>query len=384
MSDRDALLVAILAEPDDDTPRLVYADWLDEHDEPERAEFIRIQHHLPALSRRTAEAKRLILREANLRQKLFKHLDKLPFAEVVIRRGFVESVTSPLHVFGEHAAKLRAEDAPAYELILKPDENDDNQLDGGSSARFELVRSIAECPELRRCIALDPRQYLNGQAAEILFNSPHLTALRRLTAGGDAGDAFEDLDSRVFANLRWLNLHGNDDLDHFPPEIKGLVHSKHLANLEHLDLGSCNLDEECLRAITTTKQLKRLRYLDLSSGGFSDELVKFFHAKNLPALTELDLSDSIGWWERPVDEVNECIKLLFDSPRIERLTKLALRRNRITDAGALAIANSPRKLQLTHLDLWANTISATAKRALEKRLGRGVCNYKQPADPSRR
>jgi uncharacterized protein (TIGR02996 family) len=38
-----ALLAAIIAEPEDDTPRLVYADWLDEHARPERAEFIRVQ-----------------------------------------------------------------------------------------------------------------------------------------------------------------------------------------------------------------------------------------------------------------------------------------------------------------------------------------------------
>jgi uncharacterized protein (TIGR02996 family) len=43
MSDEDALLRAIHANPDDDTPRLVYADWLDEHGQPERAEFIRVQ-----------------------------------------------------------------------------------------------------------------------------------------------------------------------------------------------------------------------------------------------------------------------------------------------------------------------------------------------------
>src|SRR5262245_30142891 len=43
MSEEDALLAAIHANPDDDTPRLVYADWLDEHDQPERAEFIRVQ-----------------------------------------------------------------------------------------------------------------------------------------------------------------------------------------------------------------------------------------------------------------------------------------------------------------------------------------------------
>src|SRR3982750_4314118 len=42
MTDHDPLLAAIIADPDEDTPRLVFADWLDEHGEPERAEFIRV------------------------------------------------------------------------------------------------------------------------------------------------------------------------------------------------------------------------------------------------------------------------------------------------------------------------------------------------------
>ncbi|AMV29312.1 hypothetical protein VT84_33260 [Gemmata sp. SH-PL17] len=45
MSDRAALLTAIRVHLGDDTPRLVYADWLDEHPESDRdtatAEFIR-------------------------------------------------------------------------------------------------------------------------------------------------------------------------------------------------------------------------------------------------------------------------------------------------------------------------------------------------------
>ena len=41
MTDRHAFLAAIKAHPDDDTPRLVFADWLDEHGEPERARVIR-------------------------------------------------------------------------------------------------------------------------------------------------------------------------------------------------------------------------------------------------------------------------------------------------------------------------------------------------------
>ncbi len=43
MNERDALLRAICDNPDDDTPRLVIADWLQEHGEDERAEFIRLQ-----------------------------------------------------------------------------------------------------------------------------------------------------------------------------------------------------------------------------------------------------------------------------------------------------------------------------------------------------
>lgn len=43
MSEREGLLAAILANPEADLPRLVYADWLDENGESERAEFIRLQ-----------------------------------------------------------------------------------------------------------------------------------------------------------------------------------------------------------------------------------------------------------------------------------------------------------------------------------------------------
>lgn len=51
MSDPDALLAAVCAAPDDDLPRLVYADWLDETGDPvnaDRAAFIRLQLALEA------------------------------------------------------------------------------------------------------------------------------------------------------------------------------------------------------------------------------------------------------------------------------------------------------------------------------------------------
>lgn len=48
MNTEEGLLAGICSHPHDDTPRLVYADWLDENGQPERAEFIRVQCELAA------------------------------------------------------------------------------------------------------------------------------------------------------------------------------------------------------------------------------------------------------------------------------------------------------------------------------------------------
>lgn len=60
INEEAGFLTAIRNHPDDDTARLVYADWLQEHDQPERAEFIRGQialHHGSdrSLQKRTRE-----------------------------------------------------------------------------------------------------------------------------------------------------------------------------------------------------------------------------------------------------------------------------------------------------------------------------------------
>jgi uncharacterized protein (TIGR02996 family) len=43
VDDREALLEAVFAAPDDAAPKLIYADWLDENGEPAQADFIRFQ-----------------------------------------------------------------------------------------------------------------------------------------------------------------------------------------------------------------------------------------------------------------------------------------------------------------------------------------------------
>lgn len=43
MTDDEAFVRAVVDAPGDDTPRLVYADWLDDHDQPERAAYLRAE-----------------------------------------------------------------------------------------------------------------------------------------------------------------------------------------------------------------------------------------------------------------------------------------------------------------------------------------------------
>ncbi len=96
----EPLLRTIFANPDEQTPRLLYADWLDQHGDPGRAELIRIQC-LQYYGRPNPEqSRRLTDRAQGL---LAEHQDSWlsPAEEVVCkvdiqwRRGFPESVMGP-------------------------------------------------------------------------------------------------------------------------------------------------------------------------------------------------------------------------------------------------------------------------------------------------
>jgi uncharacterized protein (TIGR02996 family) len=66
MSADDDFLAAIRETPADDTPRLVYADWLEEHGQPDRAEFIRVQCRLATGVDVGPERRALLKREYEL------------------------------------------------------------------------------------------------------------------------------------------------------------------------------------------------------------------------------------------------------------------------------------------------------------------------------
>jgi uncharacterized protein (TIGR02996 family) len=109
MSQGDPLFQAILADPDDDALRLVYADSLEERGEPERAAFIRVQVELARLPE--GDGRRGAL-EATERRLLAENEEAWlgpirPWvSHWVFRRGFVEEVTVPAQVYLDHAAAL--------------------------------------------------------------------------------------------------------------------------------------------------------------------------------------------------------------------------------------------------------------------------------------
>ena len=100
-----AFLQAIIANPADDAVRLIFADWLDDNGEPERAEFIRVQLRLAELRPLSAyfftgepereEFDRLERREREL-------LPRQPYPSFPIRlmptwrRGFVAEINCQL------------------------------------------------------------------------------------------------------------------------------------------------------------------------------------------------------------------------------------------------------------------------------------------------
>src|SRR3954447_5606631 len=95
MRDADPFLAAITARPDDDLPRLIFADWLDEHGHADRAEFIRLQCaavQSPPTRRRAAE-----LEAAHRDEWLAELPGGLYHAE--FHRGFAEHVVLPARAF---------------------------------------------------------------------------------------------------------------------------------------------------------------------------------------------------------------------------------------------------------------------------------------------
>src|SRR5262249_38181779 len=106
-----AFLEAIRESPEDDALHLVYADWLEEHGQDDRAEFVRCQVDLARLPPAHPRYPELHLRQLDLleereRDWLGAWADRLGRWEW--RRGLLHSATVLPDVFVRHGADLFA------------------------------------------------------------------------------------------------------------------------------------------------------------------------------------------------------------------------------------------------------------------------------------
>jgi uncharacterized protein (TIGR02996 family) len=196
MAEDASLFEAILAVPEDDAPRLIYADWLEEHGDTARAEFIRLQCALAQLPLEAAERLPLVSREQEL---LAEHGSRwggvLPglVHSWSYHRGFIDRVTCDAARFlalGEGLFRLtplqhlhlRGARGSVAELHRMPVLERLRTLDLAHSRIGDAaVQHLAHSPHIARLTTLDlTRNRIGRGGARALVLSPHLTSLEAL------------------------------------------------------------------------------------------------------------------------------------------------------------------------------------------------------------
>jgi uncharacterized protein (TIGR02996 family) len=217
MTTEDALLAAVAANPADDLPRLVYADWLDENDRPVRAEFIRLQIEIANKETLPRAAVNLFAHLWKRQQDLLdEHTSDLlgPLAGVVqplnyeFRRGFLDWVSLTLRDF------LNARE------------------------RLELLVPMPEVRVSHAAFALDE-----------LASAPHAKLIRELSVDRDELYIGSGLGAVLTAEL---------------------TAAPALARLLRLNLANCHLGDGGVRELFTPATLPALTDLDLSFNNITD------------------------------------------------------------------------------------------------------------------
>jgi uncharacterized protein (TIGR02996 family) len=362
MTHDEAFLADIRDRPDDDTPRLVYADWLDDHGEPARAEFIRVQCELARIEPTDDRVPELHLRQLEL---LAEHEREWlgPWADRLVRwrfqRGLLHEVTvqpepfvaSGADLFARHPVHTvafvddegrslasweiaRVLKAPHFALIrglelsgCRPGERMFGMFDGAVETNAWLTR-LAGAGQVTRLEAVNlpggtrsGREPLDPDAFAAFCSAPHLASLRSLdlsdiyqTDGPDEIPALCDLlaDATFSASLRRLSLTHVSLTD---DALGRLASSSGLRGLEAVDLTHCGgLGAEALRAFLGSRPRGRLRELGLPGGLNLRELGDW---SGLGDIEELRLSGATRHFAE-----DEWLGL-FRSPRL-RPTRLAL------------------------------------------------------------
>jgi uncharacterized protein (TIGR02996 family) len=206
LDQREAFLLAIFANPDDDLPRLVFADWLDERGETAWAEGIRVECHakhdfptaIPAP--RGFKPETVITCPAELladprefrRQAILKHPHWYGCTDLKVKGGKIASskpittvLTSPVT---QRVTKLDL--SGAVMVVGEIPEWDPNSDDNGyrttgfeyhPAVTLQAVEALVGTRECRRFTHLDLRNNdLDNDAARAILRSPYLTRLESL------------------------------------------------------------------------------------------------------------------------------------------------------------------------------------------------------------
>jgi uncharacterized protein (TIGR02996 family) len=376
---RKGFFRSIEAAPDDDSPRLVYADWLEEHGDDARAEFIRVQCRLARLDEDDPRRGELRRREQDL---LDAHRDRwlaeLPAGLCVVNdyqptfaRGFPSSLEVACAAFVERGEDLfRA--TPVERLRIKdvgkqlpiPPADLGRVLRGLAPAPVEGVgegvAALAGCPLLARVrgLSLDD---LQPEHLAVLLASPHLPALAELHLGGRGGPG----GARLIAgwpgavSLRklslWFAAVG-------PAGMAALATSPYLGNLAELQLHGGFIRTPGALALANSTTLRNLRSLSLGYNKIGPPgIAALLRSPNLAGVEELKISFNGPSDDGPGDAG---LAALASSPTVRRLRSLDLAESLVTAEGARHLAGAAHLATLRTLDLHDNPVGPAGARHL--------------------
>ena len=334
----EPFLAAIKGEMFDDTPRLVFADWLQENGDEARAEFIRLQCRLRALRYDDPEVPPLAARADILLQvHRERWLVGLPAwfrkecADSPFPRGFV----TYLSVTGARFLKDGA-------AITRLTPIDDLSL---SRATPEALRS----PALSDVGGLSLSD-VDSARVEALAGHPDLSNLRCLfVSNGSDNDrtylptvrlsrgAIQSLlANRTLCGLQRLEFKCRQHGD----AVASGVAAGSFTRLEDMSLYSSGLSADGLKALVNSASAPTLTNLHLAGNRFGDPGVR--HMVEAPALTRLECLNLLN-----CGLTAESVRLLAEWPGLRTVRWLQLGSDdALTDADAEPIRNSPHAVSL--------------------------------------
>lgn len=259
-----ALLDAIKDNPDEDTPRLVLADWLDEQGnelDSERAAFIR--DDVAAALERERGAKKPVRSPAFSDE--FRGTDERtrrwlgPVADLVTRSGFERGLPS----ICIHGQRLLRDDVPQ---LLASEWFAFVQSVVLFEAGAARVAAMSARPEFRFVPGINaaPMYAFGVEFSEKFFACPNLTGLRHIVFRGinPGADGTAVLAANpALSRLRKLSLHHNKLVDKAAAALAG---AKIFAHLTYLNLSDNNIGDKGAEALAGSSAFPRLLELDLT------------------------------------------------------------------------------------------------------------------------